>query len=76
MVQVESFFIKNGYLIPSFHKNYWIGLTTQKTGGRPNWYWWVAAECACCSPSPCPPHTQKRAFSTNPSGARSLQGGP
>jgi hypothetical protein len=39
---VEGYYIKNGYLLPSFHGNYWIGLTTQKTGGRPNWYWWVA----------------------------------
>jgi hypothetical protein len=37
--QVEQYFIGKGYLIPVFHKAYWLGLTTQKTGGRPNWYW-------------------------------------
>ena len=38
-LQVEGFYIKSGYLLPSYHKSYWIGMTTQKTGGRPNWYW-------------------------------------
>ncbi len=36
---MEQYFISKGYLIPVFHKAYWLGLTTQKTGGRPNWYW-------------------------------------
>lgn len=38
-LQVEKYYISSGYLIPSFHKHYWLGLTTQKQGGRPNWYW-------------------------------------
>jgi hypothetical protein len=36
---VEQYYISSGFLIPSFHKHYWLGLTTQKQGGRPNWYW-------------------------------------
>ncbi len=35
-VEVESYFIQNGFLLPSFHKHYWIGMTTTKW---PNFYW-------------------------------------
>ena len=33
-LEVEDYFIKKGYLIPSCHKNYWLGLTTQARGAR------------------------------------------
>lgn len=27
MSQVENFYISNGYLLPNFHKHYWLGAT-------------------------------------------------
>lgn len=27
--QVEQYFIKAGYLLPTFHQNYWLGLTVR-----------------------------------------------
>jgi hypothetical protein len=35
-LQVEHFYISNGYLLPSWHKHYWMGATTEQW---PNFNW-------------------------------------
>jgi hypothetical protein len=32
---VEQFYIRNGYLLPSFHRSYWIGYQTSTPGVKP-----------------------------------------
>jgi hypothetical protein len=36
--EVEQYYINKGYLIPNFHKNYWLGLTTD-TATYPTFTW-------------------------------------
>jgi hypothetical protein len=39
--EVERYMVEQGYLIPSFHQSYWIGLNTTAPGAssRNNWTW-------------------------------------
>lgn len=43
---MERYFVEQGYLIPSFHQSYWIGLNTTVPGtnNRDNWTWIDYAE--------------------------------
>jgi hypothetical protein len=43
---VENFYVDHGYLLPNFHKYYWLG--AQVNGPWPNFTWVSLAAKPCC----------------------------
>ena len=44
--QVENFYVSNGYLLPNYHKYYWLG--AQVNGPWPNFTWVSGWAHLCC----------------------------
>jgi hypothetical protein len=47
---VEAYYTSSGFMLPSFHRFYWMGLQSS-IGAWPKFTWVSAAACPACLPA-------------------------
>jgi hypothetical protein len=71
--EVEQFYISQGYILPTFHKGYWIGLQVRPLRAHPGLGTLCLTGCKCLpayNPHPTPPHpTPPHPTPPHPAGA-------